>query len=189
MQHNFNLFIFLIAFLFGVKFGSANDYYWRDYNGSIPNDAIAVDDDLYIGQIYSHSSVIPGSLFPERNKFIYEYIGQREAKSDIKILCAPNPDEMKWVKLNMAEIFAENPHFYVSQFETTPNCVLIPGGYEHEKYRWYIGKIYHENMWKISKVDLKHFKAISVWCNNGGFERIQNFEVLYACKKNEEKLS
>lgn len=52
------------------------DYFWREYNGEIPNDAIiggisSNGDNIYIGQAYVHNyGLIPGQIRPKIDEIV-----------------------------------------------------------------------------------------------------------------------
>nr|XP_022900831.1 uncharacterized protein LOC111413918 isoform X1 [Onthophagus taurus]XP_022910787.1 uncharacterized protein LOC111421824 isoform X1 [Onthophagus taurus] len=178
MKHNFVIEIFILTiFLCVIQSNSDYDYYWRDYDGSIPPDAVSAAYGLYIGQKFQKCTLIPGSIYSQNQTFIGEYVGKFETKDDVKILCSSRV--LKWVTVNMEKFFYEG-NLIPSEY-----CKLVPGGYQDAgNYRWYIGRVFHENMWKVSKVDLRNFKALSVWSINGSYERVKNFEMLVVCKIN-----
>ncbi|XP_022916061.2 uncharacterized protein [Onthophagus taurus] len=162
-------FLILIVFICGAKSNSDYDYYWRDYNGAIPPDAVTAAYGVYIGQVYRNCTLIPGALYSENQNFVGEFYGKFETKTNIKILCSHGL--LKWVMVNLDDVPFEDP-----------DCKLVRGGFEGDTFNWYIGRYFHENMWKVSKVGYQHFKALSLWTNSGSYVHIKKFEVLKVCR-------
>ncbi|XP_063911331.1 uncharacterized protein LOC135128349 [Zophobas morio] len=102
------------------------DFYWRDYFGTIPYDAVPAGKDRqgdngYIGLVYNRGSeLLPANVLPK------EGIAQTTAHTSVinsteyvKILCGPYKRAFVWIRV-------ENPNnFHGSNY---PN--LIPGGTE-----------------------------------------------------------
>nr|XP_022904426.1 uncharacterized protein LOC111416602 [Onthophagus taurus] len=117
------------------------DIYWRDYKGSISADAVPTQHDTYIVQvILKNGGNVPGTLYPsEQVAFSEDETGRVIFKTNIKYLCSSKPKNFEWVSVNTSSLDEGYLH----------NCV--PGGFEIGR-TLYIGKIFHQNEWKIGKV-------------------------------------
>lgn len=54
-----------------------HNYYWRDYSGYIPEDAVNGTADLYVAQAY-YEGILVGTLYPDRKVVVTERNGQRK---------------------------------------------------------------------------------------------------------------
>ncbi|KAK5640390.1 hypothetical protein RI129_011201 [Pyrocoelia pectoralis] len=100
-------------------------YFWRDFDGSIPEDAYAggIDENnkpIYIAQIYSHNQfLIPAKLYYNDKTAYYEYNGKElSVKENIKVLCTQQPERFEW-------LFTSN-----EDIKHVTNKYLVKGGYE-----------------------------------------------------------
>lgn len=64
----------------------APDVYWREYiDGVIPQDAIAAEPGVYIGQM-PVNGILPGTLYPSRKVVVSEYFAKKaEATEALKV--------------------------------------------------------------------------------------------------------
>lgn len=66
-------------------------YYWRDFEGAIPSDALSAGLDssgkpLYIGQAYFANTIIPGKIYENDPVVYYAWgMGERTATGDVKV--------------------------------------------------------------------------------------------------------
>ncbi|RZC14261.1 DUF3421 domain containing protein, partial [Asbolus verrucosus] len=79
------------------------DYYWRDYHGVVPEDAIPGGEDIsgghiYIGQVYMHDhGLFVAPIFPGKREVEFPCYGPKKANKVIKILCTHNKDNFSWL--------------------------------------------------------------------------------------------
>ncbi|XP_044271138.1 uncharacterized protein LOC123015468 [Tribolium madens] len=105
------------------------DYYWRDYTGVVPPDAIIGGNDIngrptYIGQgFYSKAGLLPGTIYPGKSEIKLPYNGLVLSTIGVKILCSGNPNNFSWER-------AESTSLHV----TTIGKHLVIGGFEDGKY-------------------------------------------------------
>lgn len=52
-----------------------HNYYWRDYRGTIPDDAVRYEG-LYVAQV-SYNGVLPATLYPDKKEAVTECQGHR----------------------------------------------------------------------------------------------------------------
>lgn len=62
-------------------------YYWRDYTGEIPPDALPGGTDIngkpvYIGQIFNLRFLIPAKIYEDDKTAYYEYGGKEHSVTD-----------------------------------------------------------------------------------------------------------
>ncbi|XP_030750293.1 uncharacterized protein LOC115878071 isoform X2 [Sitophilus oryzae] len=79
-----NLILLVLCFLVGFTI-SLNEYYWRDYSGTVPHDAYIAGKDtngqnIYIGQVavQKHTGIYPAVISPGK-KVVAAKDGAREA--------------------------------------------------------------------------------------------------------------
>ncbi|KAI4454298.1 hypothetical protein MML48_9g00009568 [Holotrichia oblita] len=162
--------VFLLATLVSIVCQNCTTrygYYWRDYRGSIPVDAFNVTSNLYIAQVL-YDSVLIGGYYAGTGAVITEYEGHRVVVRDtIKFLCNTQRDRFKWVRQNA---YSLKPDFLES---------MVIGGFE-DNVLTYIGRIFHENQWKIGKVfpPPHPLQGLNVWTENEGRYITPDFEIL-----------
>nr|XP_023016654.1 uncharacterized protein LOC111505969 [Leptinotarsa decemlineata] len=77
-------------------------YYWRDYTGFIPSDAIPGGLDLnhettYIGQGFvGNVGIIPGIIYPGQREIYVPEHGVKKVDTYVKILCSPYKNAFRW---------------------------------------------------------------------------------------------
>ncbi|KAK5646594.1 hypothetical protein RI129_005058 [Pyrocoelia pectoralis] len=120
-------------------------YYWREFDGKIPQDALpgGINSEgvtTYIGQVFGRNLVIPAKIDIVNDTVTYEW-GYKEflATENIKILCARYPEQFQWLSTG---------HGYMSQLKGKH---LIIGGYE-EGADIYIGRIQLDDELALGKV-------------------------------------
>ncbi|KAK9747519.1 hypothetical protein QE152_g5286 [Popillia japonica] len=133
------------------------NFYWRDYNhGHAPHDALEAASGLYIGQ--AHFS---DAIYPYRNSAVAVY-GQQ-------------PGNFYW----------ETVDFNTDNVTMMKDAVV--GGFQ-ETYLAYIGLVHYQDNWMVGKVnwmvgkvfdiEVKDWKGIYVWENDGSRLILQNFKLL-----------
>ncbi|KAB0797710.1 hypothetical protein PPYR_08703 [Photinus pyralis] len=130
---------------FSVETNYEPGYYWREFNGKIPQDALpgGVNSQgvtTYIGQVFGNNLVIPAKIDIVNDTVTYEW-GYQEfvATENIKILCAKYPEEFQWLSTG---------HGYINQLKGKH---LIIGGYESGA-NIYIGRIQLDDELALGKV-------------------------------------
>ncbi|XP_022900692.2 uncharacterized protein [Onthophagus taurus] len=144
------------------------EIYWRDYNKSIPQDALHVGYGLYIGHIIIDDFLVPGTIYPKTGKFITENNGKKEDVNNIKIMCSQEPLRFQWEYVN----------FHMKELPDDLLNRIVVAGYQNNNLRWYIGRAFHQNEWRIGKVDIFNFKSLIIWNNDGTLHRVFKFEIL-----------
>ncbi|XP_022908628.1 uncharacterized protein [Onthophagus taurus] len=164
------LLIFVVVCVQGIFVSCGNaDVYWRDYKGTIPNDAVPTDNGTYIAQvILASGGNIPGTLYQYKKVAVSAASGKRlEFLNNIKVLCSPKPSALKWKFVNTNQLDAK----------FLDKCVV--GGFEIG-YTLYIGKVFHEGEWKIGKVFPPNAKytGLTVWRDDGNSYPTHDFQIL-----------
>ncbi|GJQ68819.1 hypothetical protein Trydic_g19807 [Trypoxylus dichotomus] len=143
-----------------------HNYFWRDYRGTIPSDALEVEG-LYVAQI-PYNGALPATLYPEKKEAVSECEGHRVVvKEGIKLLCDAWNTSFSWEFVNVNKLTKQKLKDYVI------------GGTE-DGSTLYIGKIFHEGEWKIGKVfpPSSRWKGLRVWYNNGDKYVTDDFQIL-----------
>ncbi|KAK9720490.1 Protein of unknown function (DUF3421) [Popillia japonica] len=144
-----------------------HNYYWRDYWGRITPDAISFDG-IYIAQAPEHG-LLPGSLDTERNEITTEVFGRKIIlRRGIKVLCDQNIESFHWDKISTNQLVKE----YLED--------AVVGGIESDSLL-YIGRIFHEGVFKIGKVfpPSSPFSGFRGWYNfNDTQYKTDDFEIL-----------
>ncbi|KAF5280047.1 hypothetical protein FQR65_LT03302 [Abscondita terminalis] len=151
----------------------SDDFYWRDYNGIVPKDALPGGMDrerkpTYIGQAVSSGTLVPGEIISGVKKLYYfgDYNPQVELEN-IKILCTKNPDNFEWIQANTGTVKS------MRRMRLIP-CGVAPG------QEIYIGRGMSDNMMSVGKVVIPdgsrnaYFKTVV----NGKSYSPNDFEVL-----------
>ncbi|KAF2895267.1 hypothetical protein ILUMI_10905 [Ignelater luminosus] len=156
------------------------DYYWREYTGVIPSDAIPGGTDrsakrTYIGQMYSKSfGLLPATIYPGSTSAIASGGGKSfSADTFVKILCSRNLDRYHWIPTRN-----QDTHLLT-------DCHLVIGGTE-AGYVLNIGRVNHEMQTVIGKVFAHHtpFRGLSI-PNKQNEAIYQTYEILtYNCDLN-----
>ncbi|RZB38911.1 DUF3421 domain containing protein [Asbolus verrucosus] len=173
------LFFCAIALLTFTMQSQSCDYYWRDYNGMIPDDAFPGGkdkdgNDIYIGQIYVHCyGLCIGPIFPGRREVEFYCWGTNRVTNVIKILCTQRPDDLKWLTTNYSTF-----HLH------TINKNLVIGGYDgkaEQVHNYYIGRIGYDGMVQIGTADSLTAQTVYFYFlhNNKEFYRIQTYESIH----------
>ncbi|KAF5285171.1 hypothetical protein FQA39_LY16738 [Lamprigera yunnana] len=128
----------LLCFLYAVQTHSSiiADYYWRDYEGSIPCDALQGGADkfghyTYIGQVAAldpNSSDLPdivSAIIYKDHEYAYAAYHGRVFKSNkgVKILCTSTPKKYKWLN------------------SLNSDCTLVRGSFTANYTNFYIGRV------------------------------------------------
>ncbi|KAF5299416.1 hypothetical protein FQA39_LY11562 [Lamprigera yunnana] len=137
------LFFFSLCLLEGGCF-LYEEYYWQDFQGVIPKNALAGGKDIngkpiYIGQVLYASKLLPAKIYGNDNKAYYTWGVEYSTTKDIKILCAPHPERFKWVPTKKNEI-----HKLI-------NHRPVRGGWE-PGYDLYIGRAFYKSETLVGRV-------------------------------------
>jgi hypothetical protein len=109
LLHLFIVIFSLVPPLYSKKF----DYYWRDYYGEIPDDAIPGGSDrnykpTYIGQVYVPNRQIQTvRIYPGKESVTASANGIFTLTSFIKILCSDKPEKFSWVSTTAAKLHTD----------------------------------------------------------------------------------
>ncbi|KAK5640391.1 hypothetical protein RI129_011202 [Pyrocoelia pectoralis] len=172
----------IICTIFFVGGGDACGYYWREFDGIIPPDALPAGLDvynkpIYIGQALYENLLIPAKIYHNDNTAYFEYGGKElTTKLNVKILCTDEPDQFEWIKTNNSHIREITDRF------------LVQGGY-HPSSSTYIGRIRTDGEVLIGKVLADNTASEGLHVTQKGTARsFSSFEVLsYQAKKVENK--
>ncbi|KAF2895657.1 hypothetical protein ILUMI_10516 [Ignelater luminosus] len=148
-------------------------YYWRDFEGIIPEDALPGGLDrngrpIYIGQVLFESKLIPGKLYEHDPNVYYEW-GMKElaATKNVRILCSQYPEKFEWLPTKHDEVVR------------LTNKLLLKGGYEPD-YSTYIGRVYSTGETSVGKVICRETECLGLYTTKDGkgTEHRAAFEVL-----------
>ncbi|RZB38913.1 DUF3421 domain containing protein [Asbolus verrucosus] len=125
------------------------EYYWRDYTGLIPEDAMPGGKDIngndtYIGQVYIHEhGLYVGQIFHGKTEVEVPCYGVKKTDYLIKILCTPEIFRFSWLRTN-AETFHVD----------TINKHAVVAGYDHVNNKGVLnlGRVMHQGILKIGNV-------------------------------------
>ncbi|KAF2888050.1 hypothetical protein ILUMI_18123 [Ignelater luminosus] len=159
------------------KIPEVRDYYWREYVGVIPYDAVPGGVDrmgltTYIGQAMIHpygeltASIYQGNTTPVASAIKTHYVNQ-----NVKILCSNSLEKFSWIPTDIDKI------------QLITNCHLIVGGVDHGNQE-NIGRINYDEEILLGKVIRLPFEHHGLLVPNNGTEtRFTHYEVLaYGCK-------
>ncbi|RZC31892.1 hypothetical protein BDFB_013372, partial [Asbolus verrucosus] len=128
------------------------DYYWRDFDGSIPSDAVLGTNDqevnTYVGNagIYGGGLLI-GQLFPNDSYITVTGKPEPVQTTDkfVKILCSQHPELLQWFPVN-SDTFDTIPfHLVQGGWEVNPPIDIYDGII-------HVGRVLHNNRMVIGKV-------------------------------------
>ena len=147
-------------------------YYWRDFDGSIPEDALPGGKDInnkpiYIGQALSGNLLIPAKIYSTGSTAFYELGGkEHEVKDNVMILCTQHPEQFKWIPTDNMRLKLLN------------DVYVVKGGFE-PGVSTYIGRVHHCGEILVGKAlaDMS-FNEGCHFTHNGKAQRFSAFEVL-----------
>ncbi|KAJ3617373.1 hypothetical protein MTP99_007102 [Tenebrio molitor] len=109
-----SLYLFIVIFsLVSPLYSKKFDYYWRDYYGEIPDDAIPAGSDrnhkpTYIGQVFVPNRQIQTvRIYQGRASVTASADGIFTLTSFIKILCSDKPEKFSWVSTTAAKLHTD----------------------------------------------------------------------------------
>ncbi|KAF5292708.1 hypothetical protein FQR65_LT11176 [Abscondita terminalis] len=148
-------------------------YYWRDFDGVVPNDALPAGLDprgrpTYIGQVLYGNKLIPGKIY-ENDPHVYFQYKQQALQEDenIKIFCTQSPDLFEWYPTKASEI------------PMTTNKFFVKGGYEPGSFT-IVGRVHTVGETSVGKVICLDIECLGLYIAKDGkgllFEK--SFELL-----------
>ncbi|KAF5289368.1 hypothetical protein FQR65_LT11879 [Abscondita terminalis] len=161
------------------KPGTDYGYYWRDYVGHIPPDAVEGGLDksgnpTYIGQVYTKQyELLPATIYSGCPFAVASAYNHRfEVDKNIKILCSNEQDKLAWVLTKN-----EETHLLF-------NCHMVIGGFEVGQ-TLNIGRVNHGGHTIIGKVFSYPLGNRGLWIPNNAHEaNFLQYEILtYGCPK------
>ncbi|KAJ3659097.1 hypothetical protein Zmor_010804 [Zophobas morio] len=138
--------LFLVLIICLNQTHSTPDYYWREYTGQIPEDAVEGGKDLrgnptYIGQAFVlHHGILIGTIYPGQKTLTTSKEGIHVTSVGNKILCSHHKHNFEWVPGQASTLHI-----------TTINKHLVPGGIEWGKVL-NIGRIKYQGELIVGKV-------------------------------------
>nr|XP_023020356.1 uncharacterized protein LOC111508939 [Leptinotarsa decemlineata] len=171
-------YLLLLSHLLAAE--SCGDYYWRDFSGRIPSDAIPAGNNAnglsYIGQAYLHLyGVGVGTIIPNTSEILVPCYGHVHAiNTFIKILCSSIPSMFHWI------------HTSVSTFKMNvkDQCPVL-GGLDRKtwditgtKGKLNIGRIYRKGEVIVGPVASYDNDVWLYYPSNGIEARESHYEVL-----------
>ncbi|KRT84516.1 hypothetical protein AMK59_2864, partial [Oryctes borbonicus] len=146
------------------------NFYWRDFiPGTIPYDALHVQNSRYIGQVQINRNNVPGTIIPHgSNSFVAEFGGRQIHKVNIQILCSPELQRFYWEKVDFAKPYDE-------QMKNS-----VKGGFQVD-LDYYIGAALDNGEVKIGRVipiEYDGKRGLYVWHPNGQVKMLQQFFLL-----------
>nr|XP_022908498.1 uncharacterized protein LOC111419854 [Onthophagus taurus] len=151
-------------------------FYWRLYNGTIPNDAVSSEvSNLFVsrvGRCVDRNSVTfyPATLDSITKSATANIMGKKRIITDINnimILCTSEPERLRWEYVNIQAVKGDLLK------------KLVPAGYLDNIER-YVGKVFHENSWKITTL-YQHghkWEGLNIWKDNGDTTSVYDFQIL-----------
>jgi hypothetical protein len=172
----------LLLFLL-IPLASCTDanYYWREYAGNIPPDALVGGADIngenvYMGQAYvKNSGLIPVQIKAGVKEVYAPMKGAQKVDRYIKILCGALED-FAWVPTNATDLHLE-----------LLNRQVVTGGHEDETGRVVVGRIGFDGGTQIGKINTFPVgKSYFRWVDVHKKEReVTTYDVLVYQKRNE----
>ncbi|XP_074035041.1 uncharacterized protein [Leptinotarsa decemlineata] len=172
--------IFFLLVLHWICVETCGDYYWRDYDGRIPVDAIPAGNNTdglsYIGQAYVHHyGLLLGTIIPPAMEMKIPCYGVVVTNIIIKILCAPNLSKFHWVPTTVDRF----------KKDTRDQCPVL-GGYDRKAWedRGTLGNLNIGRTREHGDViigNIASFDPKEVWFYyplDGGEKRAFHYEVL-----------
>nr|XP_022909304.1 uncharacterized protein LOC111420521 [Onthophagus taurus] len=173
----FNKFIFLLLATIINSSCVTKPYYWRIYEDCIPNDAVSTEDEnseIFVGRVgvcYDNKvvSYYPATFNSTSKSATTDVLNKKRVfNKDIMILCTSEPERLRWKYINNVAVQGD-----------LLNKIVAAG--EHPSGIRYVGKVFHENEWKVSTVYKygHNNPGLYIWTNVDGSEVIvKDFQVL-----------
>ncbi|XP_031346333.1 uncharacterized protein LOC116173158 isoform X2 [Photinus pyralis] len=154
-------------------------YYWRDYSGKTPSDAViggydSFGRETYIGQVFKKDyDLLPATFTFDCTSGIATAHGRvLYVDKNMKILCSVEPELMKWVPIKVGEL------------DKLSDCTLVVGGSEDERLL-HIGRVKYHGETIIGKVVSGGRGTRGLWIPYSGSSiHFTSYEMLtYNCTK------
>ncbi|XP_063915498.1 uncharacterized protein LOC135131617 [Zophobas morio] len=120
-----------IVFVFSLLttlYSEKIDYYWRDYEGEIPDDALPAGSDrnhkaTYVGQVYiAEHGLLPTRIYEGKQSVTASKNGIHTSDVFVKILCSNQSGKLSWIPTTAAKLHND-----------TAGKHVVIGGTEDEK--------------------------------------------------------
>ncbi|XP_044252980.1 uncharacterized protein LOC123003961 [Tribolium madens] len=129
------------------------DYYWRDYYGEIPDDALpgGYDRNLeptYIGQLFVlNKGLLTTRIYKGQKCVTASKEGIYTSSEAIKILCSTQPEKFRWISSTASDLHVESigKHLVVGGYENGKILNVGRGSYQEEAI---VGKVCSYNIGK-----------------------------------------
>ncbi|KAJ3617377.1 hypothetical protein MTP99_007105 [Tenebrio molitor] len=116
------------------------DYYWRDYTGEIPDDAVpgGYDRNLeptYIGQLFViNHGLLPARIYKGQKSVTASRYGIHSSCECIKILCSPDLHKFVWLPSTAATLHTDaiGKHLVIGGYENGKVLNIGRGSYQEE---------------------------------------------------------
>ncbi|XP_063917326.1 uncharacterized protein LOC135133026 [Zophobas morio] len=153
------------------------DYYWRDFRGKIPPDAIeggmtASGTPFYVAQVYIKKyGLLPATVFRNKPEAVANAHGKKlETTENIKVLCSKNKNNFKWVSIRSEDL------------NLLTNTHLVVGGSEGDQVL-YIGRAFDDGSTVLGKIFKHNLRYKGLWVPSQEHEvNYLHYEVLtYVC--------
>jgi hypothetical protein len=172
MRHFQILLLWVVFINLTKEIASEVEYYWKEYAGVIPPDALPGGRDLdgrntYIGQAYIHGhGLYVAQIFPGKNELDVPCYGVKKADKDIKILCTKHADNFEWITTS-------NKYFHVNMTNKLP----VPGGYESvgNKGLLNIGRLTYQGVLKVGRVTSYELENAKLFFTHSNIEKQASF--------------
>ncbi|XP_044263432.1 uncharacterized protein LOC123010533 [Tribolium madens] len=150
------------------------DYYWRQYTGEVPKDAVVGGQDInhkdvYIGQAYvKNEGLFVVQIFADRKEIYAPIKGMKKIEGNIiKILCGPQ-ENFYWISVNSSNLHLQLLHQHA-----------VIGGHEDRSGVLNIGRISYEGETKIGKINSFNVgNALFFFNRNQKEEHVNSYEIL-----------
>ncbi|XP_071055825.1 uncharacterized protein [Onthophagus taurus] len=164
--------IFLILVITAINSTSAcGPYYWKICDGAVPDDAVLTEDTtIFVSRVCAGGHHDRMSCYTATyNSIDMTSTANVNRHRDIfyknrMILCTSNPELLRWEFVNIESLTGD-----------FLNKVVSAGSLDGTDR--YVGKVFHENEWKISTVEPG--KGLLIWANEDGTDVVvTDFQVL-----------
>ncbi|KAJ3645969.1 hypothetical protein Zmor_023585 [Zophobas morio] len=142
------------------------DYYWRDFRGKIPPDAIeggmtASGTPFYVAQVYIKKyGLLPATVFRNKPEAVANAHGKKlETTENIKVLCSKNKNNFKWVSIRSEDL------------NLLTNTHLVVGGSEGDQVL-YIGRAFDDGSTVLGKIFKHNLRYKGLWVPSQEHERM-----------------
>lgn len=109
------------------------DYYWRDFTGEIPDDAVHGGYDrnnktIYVVQVYIPSQgILPTGLYTGEKSVTTARQGVFTTEKFIKVLCVDKPEKLSWIKTTASNLSTDSIGKHLVEGGTEDGLILNVG--------------------------------------------------------------